>query len=134
MNNYGLFSIEKRVQPALPVPYILTVKISEEPKGFYTRLYTKFQHNSIYIFKERNKKLFKRESIHWKAGLNNTKIIKGIEYSIYSRFRRVMGFNFETEIDMIDAYFALECFLDEILTKEFIDYQIAVNSEARISK
>lgn len=133
MNNYGLFSIEKRVEPALTVPYILTVKISEEPKGFYTRLYSKFQDSSIYVFKERNKKLFKRESIEWRAALNQPKVSKGIEYSNSSQFRRIMGFNFEKELDMLDAFFAVENFLDEILTEEFLNYQIAVNSKARIS-
>ncbi|MEK8212534.1 hypothetical protein [Paenibacillus sp. FSL L8-0463] len=48
----GLFTIEKRVQPALPESYILTVKISEEPKGFYTRLYSIYQSKNIYLTKE----------------------------------------------------------------------------------
>lgn len=49
MNDLGLFTIEKRVQPALPESYIVTIKISEEPKGFlhvYTP-YTKITESTL---------------------------------------------------------------------------------------
>ncbi|ETT61040.1 hypothetical protein BSK66_31890 [Paenibacillus odorifer] len=103
MNDLGLFTIEKRVQPALPESYIVTIKISEEPKGFFTRLYSIYQNNRIYLTKEIKKKLFKEDSIIWKASFEPSHDRKGMEISKHHEFRRIMAFNFRTEIDMIDA-------------------------------
>lgn len=40
-----------------------------------------------------------------------------------------MAFNFRTEIEMIDALYTLESFLDEVISKEFIEFQVAVNAD-----
>lgn len=129
MNDLGLFTIEKRVQPALPESYIVTIKISEEPKGFFTRLYSIYQNNRIYLSKEIKKKLFKEDSIIWKASFEPSFDRKGMEFSKHHDFRRIMAFNFRTEIDMIDAFYTLERFLDEVISKEFIEFQVAVNAD-----
>ncbi|MEK5586615.1 hypothetical protein MKZ21_30620 [Paenibacillus sp. FSL P2-0536] len=129
MNDLGLFTIEKRVQPALPESYIVTIKISEEPKGFFTRLYSIYQNNRIYLTKEIKKKLFKEDSIIWKASFEPPHDRKGMEISKHHEFRRIMAFNFRTEIEMIDALYTLESFLDEVISKEFIEFQVAVNAD-----
>lgn len=128
MENLGLFTIEKRVQPALPESYIITVKFSEEPKGFYTRIHSIYQNEYLYLTKEVKKRLFKDDLVRWRASFEPSRKQKKIEDCKKHAFRRIMDFKFKTEIDMIDASYTLERFLDEIISREFINFQMAVNS------
>ncbi|MEK8212535.1 hypothetical protein [Paenibacillus sp. FSL L8-0463] len=81
-----------------------------------------------------NKRLFKDDSITWRASFESSHERKGIEISKHHNFRRIMAFNFKTEIDMIDALYTLERFLDEVISEEYIKFQMAVNSDQWIEK
>lgn len=129
MNDLGLFTIERRVQPIFPDPYILTVKFT---KGdFYERLYYKYKYKSLEVCKIKNKKWFKEATFTWQASLESIPV-KNIVYSQRPDFSRSMQFKFTSEVDMIDALYTLENYLDGVVTEEFIKYQIAMNAKAEM--
>lgn len=128
MNDLGLFTIEKRVQPIFPDPYIFTVKFSKGFEGFYERLYYKYKYKSLKVCKIKNKKWFKEATFTWQASLESIPL-KNIVYSQSNDFSRSMQFKFTSEVDMIDALYTLENYLDGVVTEEFIRYQIAVNAK-----
>lgn len=127
----GLFTIDTRVQPALPESYIVTVRISEEPKGFYTRLYSLHQNKYVYLRKLIKKRMFKEDLFFWEASFDAIHERKKVVFSKNQSFGRIMAFNFKNEIDMMDGLYTLKSFLDEVFLKEFIEFQMAVNSEDR---
>lgn len=129
MNDLGLFAIKTRIQPILPDSYILTVKFSKETETFYARLYHIYKHKTLHLYKIKKRRWLKGPFSTWHASFESNNG-KNIEQSQSRKFSHYIQFRFDNELDMIDAQYALNKFLDDIVTEEFIKYQIALNSKS----